>query len=255
MKITGIYTITNLIDNKIYVGYSIHIKKRLYSHLYKLKLKLHVNSHLQRAFSKYGEENFQFEILEECDKSFLTSQENYWCNILNTHNRRFGYNILPTNPDYKLNKHSEETKNKIRLSQLNIKDYIKRAHYALSCKKPPIKITEFSFDGNIIKEWNKISDASKFYNIDPAGIRNCCKRKINNYKGKYWRYKNELFEGNSKITRRKKVIRNEDNKIFNSISDAAKDLKCSASMISRQLIGKYKHVKGFTFIFLIEGSK
>jgi group I intron endonuclease len=75
---------------------------------------------LQRAYNKYGADNFIFEILEECDKEFLASQENYWCNLLNCHNRSFGYNIQPTNPD-NLKKHSEETKLKIRTNTKGIK--------------------------------------------------------------------------------------------------------------------------------------
>jgi group I intron endonuclease len=80
----------------------------------------HGNSHLQRAYNKYGADNFIFEILEECDEIYLASQENYWCNLLNVHNRNYGYNIQPTHPN-NIKKHSEETKLKIRTNTKGIK--------------------------------------------------------------------------------------------------------------------------------------
>jgi group I intron endonuclease len=93
MKLSGIYTITNKVNGKLYIGSSNDMKGRLSSHKSCLKRNLHRNTHLQRAWNKYGESNFEFEILEECKEQYLNSQENYWCYWLNTHNRRFGYNI------------------------------------------------------------------------------------------------------------------------------------------------------------------
>jgi group I intron endonuclease len=108
---SGVYTITNKIDGKIYVGKAIHVRKRLAEHLSTLKNNCHKNVHLQNAFNKYGKDNFIFEVLEEYHREFLLSMENWWCNMLNTHNRNYGYNIQPTNP-YGISCASEETKKK-----------------------------------------------------------------------------------------------------------------------------------------------
>lgn len=112
---SGIYTITNLIDNKIYVGQSKNIKNRLYTHKTQLKNKKHDNTYLQNAVNKYGIENFEFELLEEHDLDFLNAMEHYWCNLLNSHNKKYGYNIEPTSPFGRLTM-SEETKNKISIA-------------------------------------------------------------------------------------------------------------------------------------------
>lgn len=98
-KISCIYTITNLINSKIYVGYSVDFRQRRASHISDWQLNKHGNIHLQNAINFYGKENFILEILEECDKTLLTALEHYWCNMLNTHNKDFGYNIKPTNPN------------------------------------------------------------------------------------------------------------------------------------------------------------
>ena len=58
----GVYKITNTIDNKIYVGSSVNIDKRFNTHKNDLSNNTHHNSKLQRAWNKYGEDNFKFEI-------------------------------------------------------------------------------------------------------------------------------------------------------------------------------------------------
>lgn len=111
-KVIGIYTILNLNNHKLYVGYSNDCRRRFTSHILDFSKNKHRNPYLQRAWNKYGITNFKFEILEECEEQFLASQENYWCNLLDTHNPKFGYNIRGTSPDGKMG-HSESTKLKI----------------------------------------------------------------------------------------------------------------------------------------------
>lgn len=95
---SGVYIIQNLVNNKCYIGASQDALNRLWDHKTKLRGNYHINEHLQAAFNLYGESNFIFEILESYEDSLIFSFENYWCNILNTHDRRFGYNIDPTSP-------------------------------------------------------------------------------------------------------------------------------------------------------------
>ena len=112
MDKSGVYTITNILDNKIYVGYATNFRKRKGDHISNLRKNKHKNIHLQRAFNRDGESNFKIEILEEYNIDILPSMEHYWCNLLQTHNPEKGYNILPTS-EFGLITHSEETKNKI----------------------------------------------------------------------------------------------------------------------------------------------
>lgn len=52
MKICCIYTITNLIDGKIYVGYSNNFKHRIETHLSSIKHNNHRNTFLLNAVNK-----------------------------------------------------------------------------------------------------------------------------------------------------------------------------------------------------------
>lgn len=111
----GIYKIINKIDKKLYIGFSSQLSLRKKSHFNGLKKNRHPNTHLQNAFNKYGLENFEFSIIEICEPFQLNEREHYWATLLKTHNRKFGYNIKPTNVNDKI-KQSEETKQKISKS-------------------------------------------------------------------------------------------------------------------------------------------
>lgn len=113
---SGIYTITNKVNGKIYVGFTNNFISRKQTHFANLRHNSHDNNYLQNAWNKYGEEAFEFEILEECSEEYLASQEHYWATILNVNDREYGYNRMYTHP-YGRTNHSEETKEKISESK------------------------------------------------------------------------------------------------------------------------------------------
>jgi len=86
-----IYKITNLINNKSYIGQtSTSIQKRFQGHIldsHKENLK---NRPLYRAMRKYGVENFQIQLVEEVSRELLSEREQYWILYYNTY--RNGYN-------------------------------------------------------------------------------------------------------------------------------------------------------------------
>lgn len=111
----GIYKITSIASGKIYIGCASNVRTRINGHLYDLRKEKHHNSYLQRAWIKYGEENFVFEIIEKCDINDLHAKEHYWVNELNCLDRAIGYNLKPTDPNGN-STHSEETKEKLRIA-------------------------------------------------------------------------------------------------------------------------------------------
>ena len=88
---SGIYKIA--INNKVYVGFSKNLIERRAKHLRALRLGVHVNVYLQRAYDKYGE--CEWSVLEKCDVSLLESREEYWMKVLDSSSRGKGYNIAP----------------------------------------------------------------------------------------------------------------------------------------------------------------
>jgi group I intron endonuclease len=103
MKTCGIYGILNLSNGKVYIGQTTNLEKRSSNHFWHLRKGTHRNSHLQRAFKKYGENNFKFCILEKISEEFLDERERIW--IAYFRDLALSYNL-----DYGgvLNKHSSE---------------------------------------------------------------------------------------------------------------------------------------------------
>ena len=89
----GIYKITNLKNNKGYIGQSSDIKKRWRNHKFELKNNIHNNPYLQNAFNKYGEEAFEFRIIEKTSKENLDEAEEYWIDYFDSTNPEKGYNL------------------------------------------------------------------------------------------------------------------------------------------------------------------
>lgn len=78
---SGIYSIFCLANNKSYIGSSVCIRKRFIAHRTALLRGTHRNIHLQRAWNKYGENKFEFQILRTVrDPKNLLKWEQHWIN-------------------------------------------------------------------------------------------------------------------------------------------------------------------------------
>jgi group I intron endonuclease len=106
----GIYNIRNIINNKIYIGSSENLKKRLKDHLKELRANRHANNKLQNAWKKYGEQSFLFEVILFCDKLDLIPNEQMF---LDSYAIDQIYNICLKAGNTKGYKHSKDTKRKI----------------------------------------------------------------------------------------------------------------------------------------------
>lgn len=85
MQFAGIYKIHNLVNDKLYIGSSVHLFGRKNHHFCDLAKNRHGNAHLQNAFNKYGRENFVFQVLELCGEQRLIEKETRWVNVLRKH--------------------------------------------------------------------------------------------------------------------------------------------------------------------------
>lgn len=114
MKGSGIYKITNIANNKSYIGSSINMHKRKISHLNTLRNKKHRNIKLQNAFNKYGEQCFIFSVVEIVENTNdLIKTEQKYIDTLNPE-----YNIMPFADRHEF---SKETKLKLSISHIGNK--------------------------------------------------------------------------------------------------------------------------------------
>lgn len=92
----GIYKITNILDNKCYIGQSVDIYKRWCDHCKcGCGMDTPKNNKLYAAMLEDGLENFTFELLEECPREELNKKEAFYINLYESND--YGYNITKGN--------------------------------------------------------------------------------------------------------------------------------------------------------------
>lgn len=230
----GIYCIVNTINQKRYIGSSLNCYLRLLDHRAELRHNVHANKHLQNAWNKYGESNFQYFILEFCKPDIRIEREAFYIEQLQAE-----YNIIKNPEKVEI---SEESRKKMSESRLNA--FRNGTLIPYQC----IKIYKYDKSGNFVEEYNSIKEACEKNNIHVSSMIVYFKNNYSQLKGFIW--KKEKYD---KIEPYKKKERNmsylykplimknlETNEIveFKSIKDCAKYFnKCSIT-IQQVLKGK-----------------
>lgn len=93
---TGIYKISNIINNKVYIGQSVNIHKRWINHKSISRIS---DLPLYVDMRRYGINNFEVSIIEICKKTDLDAKEKYWISYYDSCNPDIGYNSTPGGHD------------------------------------------------------------------------------------------------------------------------------------------------------------
>lgn len=159
-KQTGVYEIKNKINNKRYIGSTImSFTKRLEHHRCLLRNGTHKNTHLQRAWNKYGEDNFEFNILEVVDKCCTLEIEQDYLDACED-----CYNINPLasgTPNMSKETVEKRTKTFTKTNRIGIEYYFKVKSGEISIEDVPekyIKIVKYRLNTT---PWNKGKDATE----------------------------------------------------------------------------------------------
>jgi group I intron endonuclease len=97
--ISGIYQFKNIVTNTIYIGSAVNLRKRKLRHLIDLRRNRHHSIKFQRSYNKYGEDSFEYDVLEYVEiDSLILFEQKYLDSILfaNVDDERFdiiGLNI------------------------------------------------------------------------------------------------------------------------------------------------------------------
>lgn len=123
-----VYKITNKVNEKKYIGITSDIKRRFYQHVWMLRNNRHHSIKLQRAYNKYGEDSFSFDIIEEvdCDADQIAKREILYIALFDSCDN--GYNQSYGGENTSNLVMSEETKQKLSLAMLG-------NQYSKGCKR------------------------------------------------------------------------------------------------------------------------
>lgn len=222
-KIIGIYEIRNKINNKVYIGQSVDVHRRLKSHINSLNRNKD-SKYLQRVWEKYGEKNFEFKIIEILDdKNKLNDREIFWIEYNKSTNRDFGYN-LRDGGNYST--FCEETRKLMSISASNRPPISDKTREKLRCAR---KRRKFS-----IETCRKISENQKGKKLSKE-----TKDKISNtLKGKVtWNIGRKHSEESKKKNRNAHLGKKHSEESKKKMSEAKKGKKFSEE--------RKKNMKGF----------
>lgn len=191
-----LYEIYNKIDSKRYVGISSNIGRRWREHRAELRSNRHHNSHFQAAWNKYGENNFNFNIINKFNNlDELNKAEKEYIQENNLLDSKFGYNVAVGGNSFK---HSLDSKEKI--SQSNEVSVISK------CLKTGKE-----------KVYSRILDVEKD-GFNPKSIANACvlreyktkdrKFTIKTHKKYVWMYLEDYKNNPKELERRFKEYKN-----------------------------------------------
>lgn len=235
LKICGIYKITNIKNNKIYIGLSKNIRSRFNEHKSCLRNNIHKNQHLQNSWNCYGEDNFIFEIIEECNENELNEKEIYYIQKYQSYMQNIGYNnALGGNRNIP----TPEALQK----QIDVQ-----------ISKPIIQIDMFN---NIVKRWSGARRASKELGITYNGIFCCLKGEYITFKNYIWIYESDFnnFDFDLHMVNSKKhiIVQCDLNKNIIRLWNSAKEaetLGFDRSAISKCCKGIAQKHKGYVWIY------
>ena len=207
----GIYIIRNIKNNKVYIGKSINIYKRIIQHVHTLRTKSKdENIHLIHSWHKYGENSFEYIIVEYLEKNeeLLAERELYWMKIYNSTNRNFGYNMrLDTSTRCILPQETKDRMSKSKIEMYNNPDYDTSKHSHTFWKDNPeaklemakkvsknrrkYTFKQYSINGELIREWESVNSIiEENPNYKWQNIYSVC----NGYKKSYMGFKWEKLK-------------------------------------------------------------
>lgn len=96
LRKTGVYCITHVPSGRIYIGSTAtSFRYRWQKHLTALRAGVHHSSYLQRAYTKHGEAEFEFSVMEVAEPADCTSAEQWHLDRCRPYDHSRGFNILP----------------------------------------------------------------------------------------------------------------------------------------------------------------
>jgi group I intron endonuclease len=146
-----LYEIKNSVNGNCYIGSTINAKQRWMHHRTMLRKGKHHSFILQKAWDKYGEENFKFNILLICDVKDRFDYENRFMKLQN-------YNVLRTAHETAIRKQYKPTQEAIEKMRAGIKKSLASPEARERLRKARLgyKQTKEAIQKTAISKWKPV---------------------------------------------------------------------------------------------------
>lgn len=218
----GIYGIYCISNDTIYIGSANNFHARAIRHTSYLKRNAHHSQRLQRAWLKYGIENFLFVVIEELSGDMRLAEEK-WINVFDSYKN--GFNCTPNCTSYK----------PFKLTSEQIQKRIEKSSKPVIC---------LDLEGNYLCEYSSISKAAKSISDQSTNISSCCKRKLHYVKDFIFVYKDEYDSNKDYSYKPEKKTFSEIHK--QRISQALKGIPKNENQLSVLRLRSSKPVNKYT---------
>lgn len=269
-----IYKISITDSDKIYIGSAVDFKRRKSRHICLLESHIHPNKHLQNSYIKHGGiSSFSMEILERVSRENLLEKEQFY---INQYLFKDLFNLCPLAKSNLGRKCSEETIEKIKENSKNNYYSENLANFRgwwkgkKRSEENKLKISE----NNKKRVWTeesrkKLSETQKSKNRKMSAAQKDILYCVNKGSKRTEETKQKMSqalkdkpksdthkENMSKSHSRKRAVKQinletlEVIKIFESITEASKEVKCADSSINACLSKKSKSCKGYLWEYI-----
>lgn len=224
-KIFGvIYKITNLINDKVYIGLTTNLQMRKTTHRRFSKTEK-PRQYIHRAIRRYGWENFAVDVVFcAFDRETLNEMEKFFIKEYKSNVREFGYNRTDGGEGTKGmrgHRHTEEVKIKMSLARkgkplseehklnmslskkgkINSKEHnsniglahknrvhSEKSRQNMSAARIKRPVVQLSMSGEIVAYHASSNAAQRTTGVPCGNISKCCNKKRNHAGGFLWRY-------------------------------------------------------------------
>lgn len=213
-----IYKITNKVNGKVYIGQTVKpIEKRWQEHQRGKDYygRSEYNTHLKKAFRKYGLNNFIVEQVEKCPDSKLSERECYWIKYYDSFNNGYnstlggeqgytcdteeilklwnkGYNCREIAKRLNMSVDGRAISNRLKANGISQEEIYKRG-YKKSSQSSARPVLQYDLEGNFIAKYKSMMDAARAVKCDRSGISKVCAGVQHTAGGYKW-----MYEGDNK---------------------------------------------------------
>lgn len=260
-----IYLMTNKINGLQYVGQtSLTLAARMRGHKNEAKTSK-PDVYFVRALHKYGFENFEVEIIEECPDNLLDEKEIFWINEYDTFlgpgynstrggkgNKKFlNSDILEmweaglTRLEIadKLQCHPDTVSNSLHSCDIPISEIMSRGQKTREERKK--EVLQYDYNGNLLNIYSCAKDAGKAMGGSESNIRQACNHHVNSAYGYIWCHKDDIYSIEELLLKSKRnrpvncySLKGEFKKTYISCIQASKALNTTRSCIENAANGK-----------------